>query len=221
MNRKHAAVVALVALIMLAGCADATATTTVDSDGEIEQIQMEVEMSQQAYATALEGVGEEGHDSVSGAIASDIETENDDEVGDVEYEDYRDGDQYVSQVTINEVHVDEMEGVETEMTEDDTVVYTDSAIIDADTNDVDKFTYQVEMPGEITDTNADEVDEENNMAIWQLNGESETLYVESEQGSFSLWTVATAVGIGAVVLIGGLLAYRRLGEDNATSETQR
>jgi hypothetical protein len=221
MNRQHVAVVALVALITLAGCADGAVTTTVDSEGEVEQIQMEAEMSQEAYALALEEAGEEGHDSVSGAIAANIDDEMGDVMTDAEYEDQRGDGVVILDITFNEVDIEKWGGMETEQTDEDTIRYTDNDFQNATMDEVDSMTYQVEMPGEIIETNADEVDEENNVAVWDVhNTDVETAHVESEQDSFSLWTVAAAVGIGAIVLIGGLLAYRRFGEADGTLEDQ-
>ena len=222
MNRQHAAVVGLVALLALAGCADGAVTTTVDSDGEIEQIQIEAEMSQQAYAVALEEAGAEGHDSVSGVVASEVDDEMGDAVTDVEYEDRRERGVVILDITFNQVTIEKLEGLDTERTDEDTIRYTSDGLQDATLDEVDEMTFKVEMPGEIVETNADDVDEDNNVAIWDVHDtDAETAYVESEQRSFSLWTVAAAVGIGAVVLIGGLLAYRRINEDNVTSEGQR
>ena len=220
MKREHVALIAVVAMFALAGCADMTVTTTVDSDGEIEQFQMEVEMDQQAYALALEEAEQQGHDSVSEAMAAGFEAETDGAVSDAETNEYRDGGTYVAEVAYNEVNMAESGSVDTTITDDDTLIYTEEFPDSAD-DELD-ITYRVEMPGEIVETNADEVDEGNNVAIWEIHDtDVETAYVESERGQLSLWTVAAAVGVGAVVLIGGLLAYRRFGEDNAPSEDQR
>lgn len=210
MKRQHVAVVALVAMFALAGCADMTVTTTVDSDGEIEQFQMETEMDQQGYALALEEAEEQGYDSVSEAMATDFEAETDGAVSDAETNEYRDGETFVAEVTYNEVNMDQVTSVDTTITDDDTLIYTEESPDSVD-DEVD-ITYRVNMPGEIVKTNADRVDEENNIAIWELDGDTETLYVESERDHFSLWTVAAVVGVGALALIGGFVVYRRIGE---------
>lgn len=222
MKRQHAAVVALVALLALAGCADGTVTTTVDSDGEIEQIQIEAEMSQEAYAIMLEEAGAEGHDSVSEFLSEGLDDELGDAVTDVEHEDRKDDGTFVSEITFNQVDINEFDGIETESTDEDTIQYTDNAFRSTTVDEVDEMTYQVEMPGEITETNADKVDEENNVAVWDVhNTDAETAVVESERGQLSLWTVVAVAGIGAIALVGGLLAYRRSGEDGeSTSEAQ-
>lgn len=218
MKRQHVAIIAVVAMFVLAGCADMTVTNTVDSDGEIDQAQIEVEMDQQAYALALEEAENRGYESISEAMATDFEAETNGAVSDAETNEYRDGETYVAEVTYNEVDMDQLGTVETEVTNEDTVVYTEDHPGDVEDGNI---IYQVEMPGEIVETNADRVDEESNTAAWEGNSDTETMYVESEQRSLSLWTVAAAVGIGAVILISGLLAYRRFGAGDGTLEDQR
>ncbi|MEM4782013.1 MAG: hypothetical protein QXG03_10705, partial [Halalkalicoccus sp.] len=66
-----------------------------------------------------------------------------------------------------------------------------------------EFAYQVEMPGEIVETNADEVDEENNVAVWYPDEtDVETAYVESEiDDGFSLAMIALAIGLLGVAMV--------------------
>ena len=213
MKRQHVAVVALVAMFALAGCADATVTTTVDSDGEVEQIQMEAEVDQYAYGVMLEEANAEGSETVSGVIAAEFDDEMGDGITDVEHEDRRDGETYVLDITANQVDVERLGGMETEETDEDTILYTAEDLQSATVDEVDDMTYRVEMPSEITETNADDVDEDNNVAMWNVDDtDVETASVESEQDSFSLWTLAALTGVGALVLIGGFVVYRRIGE---------
>lgn len=217
MKRQRMAIIAVVAMFALAGCADGAVTTTVDSDGEIEQIQIEAEMSQEAYGVMLEEAGAEGHDSVSGLFAAEFDDGMGDGMSDFEHEDRRDDGMYIIEITANDVGVEELDGIETEQTNEDTIRYTADSVQSATIDEMDGMTYQVEMPGEITETNADEVDKENNVAVWDVHTtDAETAVVESEQSSFSLWTAATVIGVGVIVLVGGLFAYWRLTTDRTT-----
>lgn len=217
MKQKQLVVVAVVVLLALAGCTDVTITHTVDSDGEIEQTTIVAEMNQQAYAVALESAQEEGHDSVAAGIAADHAVELDGAVSDAETNDYRDGDTYVAEVTYNEVDIDQLDAIDTEITDDDTIVYTEDYVGDIEDG---TLTYHVEMPGEIVETNADRIDAENNIATWgdESGSETETMYVESERGQLSLWSIG-AIAAGAVLLtVSGFIGYRRISRSERSGE---
>lgn len=205
MKRVHLVGIAFVVLLLLAGCVDVTVTSTVDSEAEIERLQFEMEMDRQTYQLLLGEAQNEGYDEVAEWIAADIERDmGEGTVASIEYEDREVNGRWVAWVALNEPDKDELENVTIEETEEDTIRYRDTGTADAaDEEDINEMTYRVEMPGEIVDTNADQVNEETNTAIWNLSEPATTpdeIYVESEADDGFL--SGADLGLGEVIIIG-------------------
>lgn len=268
-NRRAAAVLVVGALLVLAGCMDATITTEVTEDGEIAEMEIEME-TLSAFHTALEqDADEEGYDSVEAMLEDDfLEDFDEGAVGsvDVEIEDLGD-DGHLFVITATDVDPDGMDDVNVTI-EDDTVrfEYTETAgddplfgeddfwdlgldeddefltaleedeqlavelLAEHDVEDEDfwgedmeiieeaidellDFEYVVEMPGEIEETNADEVD--GSTATWtydfmEIDGQDDTFYVESgTDGNYSpMPGLGVAAGIVGLVAALGVAAVR-------------
>jgi hypothetical protein len=213
-GQKSKIVVAFVVILLLAGCLDMTMTATVDEEGEIDRIRLELEMDETTYAMALEEAGEDCFDSVSEAFAREIQEEEPGIDGATEHEDRFEDDVVIVEVTFEDVTVEEISGVATELTDEETVVFTDATLDEiAEEGEEGEFVYRIEMPGEIVKTNADEVEEGNTVAVWYPDETAtETAYVESEiDDGFSLVTIALALGLLGVAMV-GLALYQGVRE---------
>lgn len=268
-NRRVVAVLAVGALLVLAGCMDATITTEVTEDGEIAEVEIEME-TLSAFHTALEqDADDEGYDSVEAMLEDDFMEDFDEgAVGsvDVEIEDLGD-DGHLFVITATDVDPDGMDDVNVTI-EDDTVRYEytetagddpffgeddfwdlgldeddelltaldedeqlavellaehdveaedfwgeDMEIIEEAIDELLDFEYVVEMPGEIEETNADEVD--GSTATWtydftEIDGQDDTFYVESgTDGNYSpMPGLGVAAGIVGLVAALGVAAVR-------------
>ncbi|WP_114579414.1 hypothetical protein [Saliphagus sp. LR7] len=205
-GRRVKVVAAVVLLCLLGGCVDVTMTTTVDNEGEIEQVRAEAEMSQEVYALALEDATSSGYESVGEQFADELET-NEDGFSDVEYEDRRENGTVVVELLAQKVTVEEVSYITTRVTENETVAFT--ASISDDVADLNGYTYRVEMPGEITETDATEI-ENGNVAVWELHKTNpDRVSVESEVEDRSwLGTFALVLGVIGVAMV-GVAAYQK------------
>lgn len=206
-GRRVKVVAAVVLICLLGGCASVTMTTTVDSEGGIEEAQIKVEMSQEVYAMALNDATQSGYESVGEQFADELEADLDG-YSDVEYDEHREDGTVVVEIIVNEVAVEDA-AVETRVTDNETVVFTEPVGDDSeDFNDFNEFVYRVEMPGEVVETNAEEI-EDGNVAVWNLHEtHPERMYVESEIEEQSwLWMIALVIGAIGVAMV-GVAAYQ-------------
>lgn len=208
----------LIALLLLAGCAQIAVHSTVAADATIEEYRMEITTSRTVYGLIEQSAQEEGFDSVEESLLRDLDL---DEVGaeSVEYDEEFDGDEVTMIVTMTGVDPAEFDNVSV-TEEDGRLVYEDRTFAAAsqmedvpDESDVSDTVaaglavdYYLTMPGEIVDSNADEVD--GNTAEWHATGTDAftdtRIYAESE-----LPTTAPVPGFGhgvAVLAIGLLVA---------------
>lgn len=205
MKQVHQAGVVFIVMLLIAGCVDVTVTATVDAEAEIEQLQLEMEMDEQTYQLLLEEAQNEGYNEVAEWIAADIEQNmGEGAVESIEYEDRELDGQWNVWVALNQLDKDELENVTVEETENETIRYIDTGIADSAADaDINEMTYRVEMPGEIIDTNADQVNQETNTAIWIISEPATApneAYVESEVNDGFL--SGFDMGLGEVVIIG-------------------
>lgn len=204
-GRRVKVAAAVVLLCLLSGCVNVTMTTTVDSEGEIKEVRAEAEMSQEVYAMALEDATSSGYESVGEQLAKDLET-NEGGFSDVEYEDRREDGTVVVELIAQKVDVEEVSYMTTRDTDNETVAFT--ASISDDAADLNEYTYRVEMPGEITETDAAEI-EDGSVAVWELHETNpDRVYVESEVEDRSwLGTIALVLGVIGVAMV-GVAAYQ-------------
>lgn len=157
-RRKIVAVTFLGLMVLLAGCT-VNYEADISSDGEIEELSVEIEMGEELYQTAESQADQEGYDSV-GEYLFDDEGDNqfnEDEWDSVEIND--DGESTVG-ITAKGGTDEGAENLTITVDEDaDEITYVDTEGINTDgTGDGANFgeiqwTYTVNMPGEIIDTN--------------------------------------------------------------------
>lgn len=208
---------AVLALVLLSGCATINVHATVTADGTIEEYRFQINTSSTVYGFLNEAAKDEGYDSLREQLLADID-EN--ATGEVTYDEEFDGDDVSITVTILEFEppADSSFSI-TE--EDGMLVYEDLTFANETTQMTEEqrsflsglvVHYYLEMPGDITDSNADEVN--GNIAEWHETGAdalvNNRIYAKSEiPGPLSV----NMPGFGFVIaitalLLTGLLARR-------------
>lgn len=226
MDRRWAIVVAVALLALMAGCMEADSRLTIDEDGELHEMEIEVTLDEATWQT-LESFAEMGgYDSVEEMI---LEEEEEDEVE--EADDHIDCEEGAEEVSVDEdaytIHmvctepiVADGSLISIELSDDgDTVTYRDEGSAEMDDGGDEmgfggepQVNHTVVMPGEITDSNAHEVDGQE--ATWDINAfEGDELYAESgtelgvdDDGATGFTLIAAAAAMLALIA----LAYRRL-----------
>ncbi|MGM0591151.1 MAG: hypothetical protein ACQETI_05880 [Halobacteriota archaeon] len=217
MNRKTLLLsVAVVALVLLAGCASLTVESEVDADGGIERYQLQINTSQTVYGFLNEGAKENGYDGLREQFEGEF---NESRAESVEYDEDFQGDDVTITLTVEGYEPGPDSNISVETT-DSSVVYEDTTFVNesgqgAETGLLSGLSvhYYVTMPGEITDSNADDVD--GRTAEWHETGSDamtdNPIRVESKRPS-ALETpgFTPIVALAALALfVGTLLARRR------------
>lgn len=191
-------IAAVAAMLVLAGCMDVTYRTDVDRDGDISSITMDVDMDDDLYEYYEDVAEDEGHEDVEALFNATLQAHLGDAAG--EYAAIELPSERGTQVTViaRDVDVDAIDGVETTVDEDaERVTYRDSdptiergdvpAALWPDEHAPDEetfveYTYVVEMPDNVTDSNAHEIDDRTT-AIWHVDelDDGEEIFVESER----------------------------------------
>jgi len=215
----------VVALVLLSGCASFTVESTVNADGIIEEYVVEIDTSRTVYGLLSESASEEGYDSVEASFRDEY---NESHIGGFEYEETVEGDEATMTITLTDLDPSGSDNITVEqsdgqMTYVDRTFYNESQAsgsAESGTNSSEfgeslmsglSVDYTLRMPGEITDSNADEVD--GNTATWNATGSGAMEETEIRATS-NVPTSAFGPGFGAVpailgVLLGtGLLARR-------------
>lgn len=186
MSRRGLAVAAVVATLLLAGCASLTVHSEVNADGTIDRYRMQINTSATVYSLLNEQAKEDGYESLRESILSDVNRSN---VGDVRYDEEFDGDDVT--VTVEFTDVEPASDSRVSITRSDgRLVYEDTTFVNESAQPTDEqgflsglsVHYYLTMPGEITDSNADEVD--GATAEWHETGPDaftdNRVYAESE-----------------------------------------
>lgn len=171
---------------------------TVTEDGDIDTVEMVWEMSDDRYEMLQNAAASNGYDSVAEWHADDSIDQVDGYLDYSNAEDRALDDGYAVEVHYAEIDTEKLE--RTEITADDHSVSVELADVDdpADDDSFDEVTYVLDMPYEITDSNAQTVD--GSVATWHLHEEaSDTITVESE-------TDDSMPGFGPVAAVVGLVA---------------
>lgn len=201
-----------------------TIENTVTTDGDIEESHLELELDSEVYNFLFSDVRDDGYNDVEDWLREEY-TGDLDEYGEITSDHIEQDDgSHVVTVTVTEVPSEEFEEIQITINEeDDSIVYEHPDPFDLEDEDgfeEDEFgaavemTYVVNMPGEITDTNAHELDEDSNTAQWEYLGDDdrEDIYIESERGMGVIESMTGFTGTVAVlsfVLISGILFLRR------------
>lgn len=214
MSRKYVAVVAVVLLAGLSGCATISVTADVGGADTIDRYEMNISTSTTVYGFLDQAAQEDGYDDVGEMITSNasIPEEN------FEYSEEIDGQEAMMRVEISDVDVGSMPAISIEET-DGQLVYEDTAFYNASAAGAEPdseigsemmsgfvLEYTLEMPGEITESNADEV--EGNTATWTRTGgdafDNTSIEATSEASSSVLSPGFGVIpAIVALLLIGG------------------
>jgi len=224
-GRAVAGGLAVLSLLLLAGCLQIGVHSTVAGDGTISEYRMQINVSRTAYGFLTQSAKDQGYDSVKAYLLADVrggqspdnETllagVNRSDVGNVSYRETFHGDRVSMEITMEDVRPPA--GGALSVTErDGTLVYEDRTFVNessanATTGELDRqvaagfaVDYYLTMPGKITDTNADVVD--GNTAEWHATGAdaftNTSIHAESEKPAS-----APLDGFGVVVALVALL----------------
>jgi len=185
-RRWLAVTLALVLVVVLAGCT-ATYEADIASDGTIEEISVELDMGEQLYQTAEQQAQSQGYDSVGEFL---FESEGDGQFNESEWDSVDISDDGESTVSITATGGSDEGAENVSVTVDEEageVTYVDSEGISTDMSGGSgqfgelEWTYTVNMPGEIIETNGNE--EGSGTVTWSSDEHSdvEQLQVTSEQ----------------------------------------
>ncbi|MCU4925219.1 hypothetical protein OB905_04355 [Halobacteria archaeon AArc-dxtr1] len=124
MRHSDAALLVVVGMVLLAGCAEMTTTTEVAADGEIEELTVQAEVEKDAYESFEAEVEESGHDSVESFLEDEVtEGIGDSALGSVTTAtEPVENDRYLLTVTVTHVNPDALGDV-TVTVEDGTMYY--------------------------------------------------------------------------------------------------
>lgn len=216
-SRKQVATVVVVVAVLLSGCT-ATIETDVTADGNIEELSSEIEFEQFAYSALQSQAEEAGYDSVGEYLRED-ESEgefNNDAWDSVNVED--DGEGTVT-FTAQGGDPSQLEDIDVTVDEEaDEVRFVDTATLDSGGEQMEglevAFTYTVNMPGEIIETNG-EIQEDGSSVTWtnEEHGDLEQFEVTSDRseansdGSGPGFGVLS--GLAALLVVAGTVLYRR------------
>lgn len=195
-------------LLMLSGCAQITVHSTVTADETVEDYDVQINMTRQAYGYFENSVEEDGYDSVREYFESSA---NGSAAEDVEFSQEFNGDQVSMNLHIgtldpsntSAINVQQSDGT---MTYADRTFYNESALGEPESELGQSITsgisvdYYLEMPGEITGSNADSVD--GNTAEWHESGRE--AYVDNQILATS--NVPTFASIPGFTVIGAVVA---------------
>lgn len=131
MYDRTAAVLLVVALVVLGGCAQVTTTTRVSADGTIERMEMRMEVDELVYDALESDAERQGYASVEELLEADAREDLEEEhVGEVSAStDVLDDGSYLLTVTATDVDPDGLDGV-TVAVDDDTLYYEDTDAFD-------------------------------------------------------------------------------------------
>lgn len=224
-NRKLALIGMIAVLVLTAGCMDVTMEVTVDEEGALD---LEAEMILDSFlASMMEEEAEgEGIDAIAEDFAQDLEDDGWNVV-DYDAEELDDGDVRIW-VLAEDTDADDIETISVSV-EDDQVTYLetdgfedgfgddfgDDEFIDDDELDEFfdsiQFVYILNMPGEITDTNGEQIDD--STVQWSMQdhmGVSEFEATSDIDDDAASPIPGFSLAIGILALLSVTFAYLRL-----------
>ncbi|MFC6613694.1 hypothetical protein ACFQAS_01755 [Halopenitus salinus] len=175
MNRKVLAAVAVALLVGLSGCATISVTAEVGDANTIERYDLNITTSTTVYGWLNEAAKEEGYESLRDQMTDDVDVESDR----IEYSEEIDGDEATINIQLSEIPSSEMDAITLEE-DDGELTYTDTAFVNESAQSEETselggeamsglvLDYTLHMPGNIVESNADEVD--GNTANWTRTG---------------------------------------------------
>lgn len=214
--QKLWASLAVILLVVTAGCLSATMETTVHDDGMVE-LEGEIDVSPELVSLIEEELEDSEYDSVGELLVAEF---NQDEEFDEEwnnfqmdYEEQNDG-SIILTMTSDPTDPDQIEGWVVNVTEDEATFETDEGFEEDDefSEDDVELTFIVHMPGEIQDTNGDQIDDDSvqwTYADHQGVGSMQVTSSVNEDDSDSIPGFGLGMTALAVALIAGAAAYGR------------
>lgn len=215
MNRRLLGIGALLVLVGLAGCAQISTSVTVAEDGVLEEYEVTINTSTTVYGLLSEQAKEDGYDNLRDQLTSDI---NESRYDELEYDEEINGDDATIYLRLEEFEPGSGSSISITRS-DGQLVYEDTTWLNesAEESEYEELMsgmvleYRLTMPGEITDSNADEVN--SNTATWTATGAdaytNTRIYAESDVPSGLLGTDfgagAVAIGVGGLVVGAGLV----------------
>lgn len=175
---------------------------TVTENGEVETVDLVVTADEETYSEWQAGAALQGYDSFAEFLGSSL-AEDEPALNEYTAEEEELEDGYEAQVQFTDVDVSESENMSVSV-DDGTVRWESTEVGDVEEDgEFDEVTYTVVMPGEVTDSNADEVSD--GEAVWQLHeGSPDEIYAEAsvDDGLPGLGVGAALAGlVGAVLLL--------------------
>ena len=210
MKRTTWVLAGLVGLVLLSGCASLSIHSTVEADGTIEEYRIQINTTSTVYGFMDQQAEEDGYDSLRESFTSQI---NESRVGNISYDEEFNGDEVTITITAHEFRPGPNSSLSISR-DDGTLRYEDLTWVNetVQTGPSSNMTervmsgfvihYYLEMPGEITDTNAHEVD--GNTAEWHESG-SDALYDNRIYAKSEVPTSAFGPGFGVVAAMLALL----------------
>ncbi|GAB7017905.1 hypothetical protein [Halostagnicola bangensis] len=199
-----------------------TATVEVSPDGDLETMAVEMEMDEILYNEFEAEAQEEGYDSVEAMLEDDMLDDTDDEYYDDVSSSTKELDDGDYLVTVSADNVDPGGSDDIDVTvEDDMIEFEDSGVMDdtggEEGGEMDEFDsqitveYELIMPGEIQDHNADQLSDDGTTATWDLvNSNEESVYAESEIDDDGMPGFGVSAGLLALlVAVASLGLYTR------------
>lgn len=159
--------VAIVALIVLSGCMTASVDATVAGDGTVSSYDFSLQMSPTVYDGLQAQAEDSGYDSVEGYLLADVNTSR---MANHTYEQSLDGDNVTITVSFTDWSPGPESAVSTNVSGGN-VTFEDRTFVSADNRsgatlgDGVAVRYELTMPADITESNADLV--RNDTAVWE------------------------------------------------------
>lgn len=219
MERRTLAVLGLVGLVVLSGCAQISIHSTVTAEGTISEYKMQINTSRTVYGFLEQSAEDEGYDSVKESILSDL---NESQREKFTYEEDIDGSDVSITIKAEDFNPPSDSNISISK-QDDKLVYEDSTFLEetGSGEDMSEDTeamlsglavdYYLTMPGEITETNADSVD--GNTAEWHETGSDafSSLEVKAESevpSGIGVPGMGAISAIGAIIVVAIILSIR-------------
>ena len=211
MDGNKLAVVGVVGLILLSGCAQISIHSTVSADGKISEYQMQINTSRTVYGFLERSAEEEGYDSVKDSILADL---NESQREQFSYEEAFDGDDVTMTLTAEDLEPPADSSISITK-RDGNLVYEDTTFLNesdeglgGDSSELSEsmlsglaVDYYLTMPGEITNSNADSVD--GNTAEWHETGPDAFTSLEVRAES----EIPSGIGVPGMGVVTGTLAF--------------
>lgn len=207
--------VCLATLVMLAGCATVSVESQVASDGTIQQYEVDAELTQQAFERLQSRAESEGYDDVEGFVRGQF---NESRYRNLNYDQSRAGSNVTITVTISGYDPGPDSDIRINATGEN-ITYEERVPREFSEAQVE---YAVTMPGEILETNAEEVSGNNRTARWtfssgEAGGQQLTVESRKESGVAALLPtirLADAATIGSLLFMIGYVIYIRSDRSN-------